>query len=83
LNDPFFHEQATNIAAQAKSSVGVSASDEVRVRWFFQRILQRDPTADELALALQFLQDYPAPPDKNLAAYVRILLASNEFLHVD
>ncbi len=79
LNDPFFHTQAANIA---KSLSGLS-SDPARVRQTFRAVLQRDPTPPDGDWAAGFLSDYPAAADEKWLALCRVLLAGNEFMHVD
>jgi hypothetical protein len=41
------------------------------------------PTAAETQRTKAFLASYPASPAEKWAAYARVLMASNEFLHVD
>jgi len=78
MNDPFFHTQAGTFAAAL-----VTLPDEARVPHAFQQLLQREPSTAERKQAARFLESYPGTPDEKLAAYARVLLAGNEFLHLD
>jgi len=78
MNDPFFQQQATGAV-----TLWLDLPAEQRIGTCFQRIFQRDPTADERARVDRFLADYPGEPGERWAALARVLLASNEFLHVD
>lgn len=77
LNDPFFHEQARGCAAR------LSGDGPTKIEAAFARIFQRVPTAKERALAKQFLAEYPGTDEERWAAYIRVLLSSNEFLTLD
>ncbi|PQO44392.1 hypothetical protein C5Y93_19520 [Blastopirellula marina] len=79
LNDPFFHAQATATADR----LAVEADPDKRLRQTYQRLFQREPTERETAAAALFLAEYPAEPTEQWRAYVRVLLAGNEFIHVD
>lgn len=78
LNDPFFHTQA---AALAKS-LASQPDDAAKARRLFRTALQREPSAGELEWAASFLAGYPAADDK-WPALCRVMLAGNEFMHVD
>jgi len=78
MNDPFFHTQAGTFAAAL-----VTLPDEARVPHAFQQLFQREPSTAERKQAARFLESYPGTPDEKLAAYARVLLAGNEFLHLD
>lgn len=89
LNDPFVHAKAEKCAARLRTS----ASNEAQQVELISRLtLGRMPTDIERVEASQFLQAYrdelvAAKQDRiderAIAAYVRILFGSNEFLHVD
>jgi len=58
----------------------------------YREILGRAPTPDEKAAAVEFLTDYrtelvilgtEAPEQAAVAAFVRVLMGSNEFLTID
>ncbi len=79
LNDPFFHTQAAAVA----SAVRETPEPEGRMRQLYRRLFQRDPSAEERDRFRQFLQDYPGDNGEKWSALSRVLLASNEFLHVE
>jgi hypothetical protein len=79
MNDPFFHQQAAALAASLTSVGSRSANIEA----LFQRIFQRPPHDLEIQLADRFFENYPRQAADAWAAYVRVLLSSNEFLHID
>ncbi|MFT5130948.1 MAG: hypothetical protein ACI8W8_004581 [Rhodothermales bacterium] len=76
LNDAFFHTQAAAIADRLPD-------DETRITQAYQTVLQRLPTDNERARTQAFVANYAAPPPETWAAYLRVLLASNEFVHID
>jgi hypothetical protein len=79
MNDPFFHRQA----AAAAERLAASGSDDARLQNLFQVVYQRDPSAAERDRFLRLLAGYPGPLPDRWAAICRVLLASNEFLHVE
>jgi len=79
LNDPFFHAQAGFIAASLQQQPDAAA----RIHLAYRLLFQRSPDSVEQERASSFLLDYPAAPDEQWAAWIRVLLASNEFQHLD
>ncbi|MCC9608485.1 PSD1 and planctomycete cytochrome C domain-containing protein [Blastopirellula sp. JC732] len=79
LNDPFFHAQAAATADRLSNE----ENDDQRLQIAYRLLFQRQPTASETKAASAFLQNYPAEASEKWRAYVRVLLAGNEFLHVD
>lgn len=79
INDPFFHEQAAELA----SIILETSSDEARVLQVYRRLLQREPTKSEQQRAAKFLNNYPGDAKEKWSALSRVLLASNEFLFVE
>ena len=63
MNSPFVVQQARNLAARA--DIRACSRPEDRVRQLYQIAYQRPPDADELRLALRFIQRQhpPEPPD--------------------
>jgi hypothetical protein len=79
INDPVFHAQAAAVAEKLLNL----PDDETRIAEAWSVLFQRKPTADESERARNFLAAYPDEPAGKWAAKVRVLMASNEFLHVD
>jgi hypothetical protein len=79
INDPFFHAQAD---AMAKKLVSLP-DDDTRIIEAWRILFQRNPTAAETQRTKAFLASYPADHAEKWAAQVRVLMASNEFLHID
>ena len=57
--------------------------DDTRITEAWHILFQRKPTAAETQRTEAFLASYPASLTEKWAAYARVLMASNEFLHVD
>jgi hypothetical protein len=79
LNDPFFHEQAAAVAGALAGREG----DKLRLAQVYSTLFQREPTEAERQRLAEFLREYRGTTDEAWAAVVRVLLASNEFLHVE
>ena len=89
LNDPFVHEKAEKWAARLQTN-GNDESDWIKQAW--THAFGRPPTQTERDEAIAFLADYRAEllasgmdnvDQRSLAALLRTLIGSNEFLHVD
>lgn len=80
INDPFFHDQARALAAQ---TLLAAPDDAARADWLVRRVYQRDPSASERESMAAFLAGCPGEPTERWESLVRVLLASNEFLHVE
>jgi hypothetical protein len=79
LNSPFIEAQAKRLGA--RSGVA-SADDEERIRVIYRLAYQREPSAEELALAKGFVDEFVP----SAAAWERLgqaLLVSNEMMFVD
>ena len=87
LNDPFFHARAESFAKR----VLAQPDDTQRLAFAYRLCLQREPTAAESESARAFLAAYGKeavgnPDDRALvcwSAWSRVLLSSNEMLHLD
>jgi hypothetical protein len=86
LNDPFVHAKALRFAERLRSASPVEEKQtELATRLAFGRL----PTDEEQAEAAAFLTAYRAElgpagdSSQAMAAYVRTLFGSNEFLHCD
>ncbi len=89
LNSPFVHE---NSGAAARRIVALPCDARRKVAMAWEMALGRGPTESERAEAADFLaecraelaaQGSPDPDTAALAACLRAIFASNEFLHVD
>jgi hypothetical protein len=88
LNDPFIHAKAEKWAQRLMAA---SADEQQQVDQAWLRAIGRAPTESERAEATEFLAAYrtelatthPDNEGRALAAYLRTLIGSNEFLHVD
>jgi hypothetical protein len=91
MNDPFAHAQADALAGRLLES---QADERGRVDLAHRLLFARPASADDLAIARSYLDDARAklasteiPESRRgraaLASYARVLLSSNEFLHVD
>ncbi len=86
LNSPFVMEQACRIVQ--RPAFERLDDDTKRVRYLYQVVYQRDPSANEIELALRFLQARAAKADLKgpltpWERYGQILLMSNELMFVD
>jgi hypothetical protein len=79
FNDPFFHEQATALAQRLLEL----KTPQERLDRLYAIALQRAPTESDRQWANGFLADYPGEDLDRWSACCRLLLASNEFLHLD
>jgi hypothetical protein len=79
FNDPFFHEQATALAQRLLEL----KTPQERLDRLYAIALQRAPTESDRQWANRFLADYPGEDLDRWSACCRLLLASNEFLHLD
>ena len=79
LNSPFIEAQAKRLGARSGET---SADDEERIRVIYRLAYQREPSAEELALAKGFVDEFVP----SAAAWERLgqaLLVSNEMMFVD
>ena len=67
MNSPLVVEQARSLVEQ--SAFHALSEDESKVKYLYERIFQRMPTATEVRLALGFINDSPAP--ENIVAESR------------
>ncbi len=89
LNDPFVHDKADRWATRLSATV---AEESQRIDQAWRSACGRSPTNAERTEAVEFLTTYRAElaaaksepiEQRALAAYLRTLIGSNEFLHVD
>jgi hypothetical protein len=86
MNSPFAAEQAK--AVVARGDVAWTFTADEQVRRIYRAVLSRDPSADELKLARQFVAEVgkSKPTAGQLGPWVlfaQVLLLSNEFAFVD
>jgi len=79
INDPFFHAQADAFGKKLASL----PDEDTRITTAWRILFQRQPTAAERQRTKSFLSSYPADNADKWTAQVRVLMASNEFLHLD
>ncbi len=83
LNSPFLLDRAATLARKITAD-DVPTDPAIRVRTIYQRVLQRDPTVDELARAVRFIErDGGADRPESWTLLAQSVLISNEFLFVD
>ena len=80
LNSPFMVAQVEALAERCLASAD---DDAERVAWASQTLFGREPTADERALALEFLGEKDEKHTERWKQYAHVLLASNELLMID
>ncbi len=87
MNDPFFHKQAERLADRA-----LAGEDAVRLNTLYRIVFQRPPSDVDRQTAAVFLARYEVeladrrPAERareSWSALARVLLSSNEFLHLD
>jgi hypothetical protein len=74
LNSPIVINQAEALQEQLTGK-----DDAAKIRDAYRRIFNRDASADELKIGLEFIRN---TPDKPWAKYLQVLLTSNEFLYI-
>ena len=91
MNDPFVHEQSTKFAQRL---TGMSSDDATRINTAFELALGRAAAPAEIDAACSFERRYiqelaavntpeSERPVAALAAYLRTVLGSNEFMYID
>jgi len=89
LNAPLVVEAARRVAARVDQASGDAAAESDRVRGLWRAVLSRNPSDDELAMALGWLAEETAAADGSEPAMrprerlAHALLATAEFQHVD
>ncbi|MCA8986219.1 MAG: PSD1 domain-containing protein [Planctomycetaceae bacterium] len=74
MNDPFVQEQAKGWATRA---LDLNEDPAERIRWLYRSALVRDPTEQELAVALEFVEE--SSPER-WADLAHILINTKEFI---
>ncbi|MFN0021499.1 MAG: PSD1 and planctomycete cytochrome C domain-containing protein [Pirellulaceae bacterium] len=84
LNSPYIRKRSETLVARLQTEAGNDTA--ARVQLAYRVLLQREPTADELALGLEFVSSAAADgatADALWREFAQVLLASNELLFVD
>ncbi|WP_422314672.1 DUF1549 and DUF1553 domain-containing protein [Prosthecobacter sp.] len=81
MNSPFIIEQAKQLARRIQETGG---DDAARIRHAYTLLFAREPEAEELAIARDFLQQPATESGPNAwEQFAQALLATNEMLYVD
>jgi hypothetical protein len=83
MNNPFVIEQARQLARRLEQGAG---DDGSRIRLAYELLFAREPGADEVALAKEFLQGTGPDAGSGMSGWEQLcqaLLATNEVLYVD
>ena len=80
MNSPFIIEQSRKLALRLQQSAG---DDDSRVRHGYELLFAREPLAEELAIARDFLNQPAASGMTAWEQFAQALLATNEMLYVD
>ena len=87
MNNPFVYKQSGVLAERVRDA----ATDKDRIIKLYRYVFQREPSAQEIELGLQFLSTTPEKAGYAVAGepitawrqYARIMLSSNEFQFLD
>ncbi|MGE5192958.1 MAG: DUF1553 domain-containing protein, partial [Deltaproteobacteria bacterium] len=88
LNDPFVHARSASFAVRLMEL----PDDRARLERAFELMFARPPAADDHAATARFLSEYtadlagdPSPDRPRIAwaAWLRVLMSSNEFVYID
>jgi hypothetical protein len=74
MNSPFIGERAQDLV----KAVANDADNNAKIRDMYRRVLDRDPSAKELDLALSYIGS--GDTTKTFAQYAQALLATNEVI---
>lgn len=80
MNSPFIIAEAKHLARRLQAE---AQDDPARVRLAYELLFTREPLAEELDLALDFLRQPADGPMKPWEQLAQALLATNEMLYVD
>ena len=76
LNAPFVEKQAEALNQELPSD----ATATEKIKFCYHRLFAREPTSDEVAVGLQYLEKTGA---ESWTSYLHALLSLNEFLYID
>ena len=81
LNSPFMIEQARALAARLTAEP--AKDDGERIGRAYRMLFAREPSREEVRVAVEFLQEPEAWEMSRWEQYAQVLLASNEAIYVD
>jgi mono/diheme cytochrome c family protein len=81
LNSDFVLARAKQLAARVAAEV--PKADEKRITAMYRRLYARPPSASEMRLGVEFLQEAQGPGMTRWEEYAQALLASNEAMYID
>jgi hypothetical protein len=89
MNSPFAMDQARHL--MMRKEIAATNEPEKKIRQIYRVLYSREPSADEIAMGMQFIADEkakgPAMPPRGALTpwekYAQVLLASNEFVFID
>ncbi|MDB4792030.1 DUF1553 domain-containing protein, partial [Akkermansiaceae bacterium] len=76
------NSELMHTSSKALADFVISKSPENRPAWMIKHVFGRDPTKDESARGITFVESY-GDEKGALAAFARVLLSSNEFLYME
>ena len=80
-NDPFVLARAKHLVKSVRQQYPKNLRPNMVTRFLYQKVLSRNPTADEQATVSSFL--VPQITDPKMEDLAQTLLISNEFFFVD
>ena len=87
MNSPLVHESSLVLVDRMLAATA-EAGDDGRVEWLLRQLFGREARGGEVARVVSFVSSYAAAAGedgrrKGWAAFVRALVASNEFLYIE
>ena len=76
------NSELMHASSKALADFVISKASEYRPAWMIKHVFGRDPTKDESARGITFVESY-GDEKAALAAFARVLLSSNEFLYME
>ena len=76
------NSELMHASSKALADFVISKASDNRPAWMIKHVFGRDPTKDESARGITFVESY-GDEKAALAAFARVLLSSNEFLYME
>ena len=76
------NSELMHASSKALADFVISKASDNRPAWMIKHVFGRDPTKDEFARGITFVESY-GDEKAALAAFARVLLSSNEFLYME